>query len=111
MDAYGRSCAVTGEHSLPALEAAHIRAYTSDGPHEVPNGLLLRADFHRLLDLGYVTVTPDYRLEVSRRLKDEYQNGKSYYPFHGAALILPAAANLRPQPDYLAWHRENVYAA
>lgn len=24
-DAYARSCAVTGEHSLPALEAAHIR--------------------------------------------------------------------------------------
>ncbi len=111
MDAYSRSCAVTGEHSLPALEAAHIRAYTSDGPHEVPNGLLLRADFHRLFDQGYVTVTADFKLEVSPRLKEEYQNGKSYYPFHGAALTLPAAANLRPQPDYLAWHRENVYAA
>ena len=64
LDAYGRACAVTGEHSLPALEAAHIRSYAQDGPHEVRNGLLLRADLHRLFDTGYVTVTPGLRLEV-----------------------------------------------
>ena len=47
MDAYARTCAVTGEHSLPALEAAHIRAYTSSGPHEVKNqdlGFVLAVD-------------------------------------------------------------------
>jgi putative restriction endonuclease len=55
-DAYGRACSVTGEHSLPALEAAHIRSYSESGPHEISNGLLLRADFHRLFDQGYVTV-------------------------------------------------------
>ena len=57
IDAYSRSCSVTGEHSLPALEAAHIRPYSQDGRHEVTNGLLLRSDIHRLFDLGYVTVT------------------------------------------------------
>lgn len=67
-DAYDRACAATGEHSLPALDAAHIRPYADDGVHEISNGLLLRADFHRLFDQGYVTVTPDLRLEVSRRL-------------------------------------------
>lgn len=58
-----------------------------------------------------MTVSPDLRLEVSPRLKQEYHNGRSYYPFHGAALALPAAAGLRPDPRYLAWHRENVFAA
>jgi HNH endonuclease len=111
MDAYSRMCAVTGEHSLPALEAAHIRSYTSEGPHEVSNGLLLRADFHRLFDQGYVTVSPDYRLEVSPCLKQEYHNGRSYYPFHGTELTLPSVTSLKPDPKYLAWHRENVYAA
>jgi putative restriction endonuclease len=111
IDAYGRTCAVTGEHSLPALEAAHIRAYTSAGPHEVNNGLLLRADFHRLFDQGYLTVSPDYRLEVSPRLRLDYQNGRSYYPFHGTTLRLPDDEKLRPDQGYLAWHREAVYAA
>ena len=34
MDAYGRACAVTQEHSLPALEASHIQPYAKDGPHD-----------------------------------------------------------------------------
>jgi predicted restriction endonuclease len=63
-DAYGRSCAVTREHSLPVLEAAHIRPCAQAGAHDVRNGLLLRSDLHRLFDIGYVTVTPDLRLEV-----------------------------------------------
>jgi len=46
-EAYNRACAVTEEHSLPALEAAHIRPFAKEGPHEVRNGLLLRADLHR----------------------------------------------------------------
>jgi putative restriction endonuclease len=68
-DAYHRSCSITEEHSLPALEAAHIKPFNESGPHAVNNGLLLRSDFHRLLDRGYITVTPEYRIEVSRRLK------------------------------------------
>jgi putative restriction endonuclease len=65
MDAYRRSCAVSGEHSLPVLEAAHIRPYSAGGPHEVRNGLLLRSDIHKLFDKGYMTVTPKYTIEVS----------------------------------------------
>src|SRR5262249_8613535 len=52
MDAYARACAVTHEHSLPALEASHIQPYAKNGPHDVRNGLLLRADLHRLFDQG-----------------------------------------------------------
>ncbi len=63
--AYERACAVTHEHSLPVLEAAHIVPYAQGGVHEVSNGLLLRSDLHRLFDLGYVTVTPELHLEVS----------------------------------------------
>jgi putative restriction endonuclease len=46
--AYG-ACAVSGEHSLPALEAAHVRPYADGGVHALPNGLLLRADIHCLV--------------------------------------------------------------
>src|SRR5512143_841073 len=73
--AYRRACAVTGEHSLPVLDVAHIQSYAQGGPHDVQNGLLLRTDIHRLFDRGYVTVTPDFRFEVSRRLRGEFENG------------------------------------
>ena len=108
-EAYGRACAATGEHSLPALEAAHIRAYSDDGPHEVRNGVLLRADLHRLFDQGYVTITPEHRLEVSRRLREDYNNGRSYYPLHGAKLNVPSGPLEQPAPEYARWHNENVF--
>ncbi len=108
-DAYGGACAVTGEHSLPALEAAHIRPYADSGPHEIPNGLLLRADLHRLLDQGYVTVTRDWRLEVSPRLRTDYENGRSYYPHHGRCIAVPDDPKCRPGEDFLRWHNDNVY--
>jgi putative restriction endonuclease len=43
-----QQCAVTKEHSIPALESAHIKPYSLGGFHEVNNGLLLRADIHKL---------------------------------------------------------------
>jgi putative restriction endonuclease len=111
MDAYSRACAVTQEHSLPALEASHIQPYSKDGPHEVRNGVLLRADLHRLFDQGYVTITPEYRLEVSPRLKEDYRNGRSYYPLHGSSVFLPATAADAPNVEFLRWHNERVYRA
>jgi putative restriction endonuclease len=111
-EAYHRACAITEEHSLPALEAAHIRPFNERGPHAVNNGLLLRSDFHRLFDHGYITVTPEYRIEVSRRLKEEFKNGRSYYPFHGKALNhLPVFFEDRPQEKLLIWHNEKVFKA
>jgi putative restriction endonuclease len=109
-DAYHRACAVTEEHSLPALEAAHIKPFNESGLHAVNNGLLLRSDFHRLFDRGYITITPEYRIEVSRRLKEEYENGRSYYPFHGKPLgHLPVLPEDRPEKELLIWHNENVF--
>lgn len=108
-DAYGRACAVTGEHSLPALEAGHIRAFAQDGPHEVRNGVLLRADLHRLFDRGYVTITPDYKLEVSSRLRTDFHNGRTYYPLNGAPLTVPTLLADQPAPDFLTWHNEQIY--
>ena len=110
-DAYGRACSVTKEHSLPALDAAHIRPYAEGGPHHVSNGLLLRADLHRLFDKGYITVDRDLRLVVSERLKNEFQNGRTYYPLHGRTLHVPEDEQDRPAPDVLQWHNENVFAA
>jgi hypothetical protein len=36
-------------------------------------------------------------------------NGRTYYPFDGHRLNVPADPRLRPTPDYLAWHNANVY--
>ncbi len=106
MEAYGRACAVTGEHSLPVLEAAHIRPYADRGEHAVSNGLFLRSDIHRLYDRGYVTVTPDLEFRVSDRLKADFDNGKIYYELTGRKIHVPEEVWLQPDRESLAWHRE-----
>lgn len=108
-DIYQRRCAVTQERTLPALEAAHIRPYGDGGDHEARNGILLRRDIHSLFDAGYVTVTPGLRFEVSRRIKDEFDNGKHYYALHGQTIRVPAEAGHRPDAAALNWHNEHCY--
>lgn len=109
LDAYGRACAVTGEHSLPVLEAAHIRPFSQGGAHRVDNGLALRTDLHRLFDKGYVTVDEQRRFIVGRRLKEEFENGRSYYGLHGHPVHLPKQQSFHPSATALAWHREQVF--
>jgi putative restriction endonuclease len=76
----------------------------------VRNGLLLRQDVHTLFDRGYITVTPEYRVEISRRIKEEFENGHEYYSAHGKTVSLPGAERFRPAAEFLSWHNENVYA-
>ena len=108
-DIYHRRCAVTRERTLPALEAAHIRPYGDGGTHEARNGLLLRRDIHSLFDSGYVTVTPDLQFEVSRRIREEFHNGKNYYAFHGHMIEPPSDIGQRPDRDALTWHNEHCF--
>jgi putative restriction endonuclease len=108
-DAYERRCAVTGERTLPVLEAAHIRPYVEGGTHEVSNGLLLRTDLHRLFDRGYVAVAPDGCFVVSRRIKEEFENGRHYYALQGTRVRMPDRLTLQPSRTALEWHRENVF--
>ncbi|MBD3236783.1 MAG: HNH endonuclease [Candidatus Eisenbacteria bacterium] len=110
MDAYQNRCAVTGEKAVPTLQAAHIKPFAESGPNRTENGLLLRADLHALFDHGYVTVTRDLRVEVSRRIKDEFDNGEVYYPMHGRRLVIvPGEEDERPGREFIDWHNEKVY--
>ncbi len=108
-DAYQRRCAVTGERTLPVLDAAHIHPYSEGGVHRVSNGLLLRRDLHKLFDDGYVTVAPDLRFEVSGRIREDYENGRNYYALAGKEIRVPGDTRQQPDRNALAWHNDNRY--
>jgi putative restriction endonuclease len=108
-DVYERRCAITREKTLPALEAAHIKPFSEEGPHRVDNGLLLRSDIHRLFDSGYVTVTSDHHFEVSNRIKEEFDNGEEYRALHGKRIWVPPSPNLQPSSDFLTWHNDHKF--
>lgn len=110
-DAYGRQCAISGGRVLPALDAAHIRAYGEGGEHDVSNGLLLRRDIHSVFDAGYVTFDEDLRMVVSDRMRTEFNNGNEYRRLHGERLNVPLDPKLQPDAELLRWHREKRFTA
>ncbi len=108
-DAYGQRCAVTGERTYPVLEAAHIKPVSRGGLHRPDNGLLLRSDIHKLFDRGYVAIDPDGSFRVSRKLKDDWQNGRVYYELDGNTVRLPSVNFLRPARQFLEWHMDTIF--
>lgn len=111
-DAYKRRCAITGEKTLVALEAAHIIPFAKEQSHDVTNGLLLRADFHRLFDVGLVGVTQDLNVKISPRIREAWSNGQVYYRLDGKPMaVLPDPMEMRPDRDKLKWHYDNVFQA
>jgi len=109
-DAYQRRCAITGERTLPVLEAAHIKPYTVVQRHEISNGLLIRSDLHRLFDDGYLTIDPiERRVVVSKRIREEFENGKDYYELEGTQLREPIETWARPSIENFEFHAYNVF--
>jgi putative restriction endonuclease len=109
-EAYDKRCAITGERTLPVLQASHIKPFKRSGPNRISNGLLLRSDLHLLFDAGYLTVTPNLDVEVSNRIKEEFKNGREYYAHHGKRLaIVPPNFIERPSAEFLKWHNENCF--
>ena len=79
-DAWGWRCAITGETVREALDAAHLPGSSwRAGDNTAVDGVLLRADLHRLLDSGLLRVE-DGTVRVSVG---------SYAQFDGVRLAVP----------------------
>lgn len=77
--AYRRKCAVTDCEVVDALEAAHLVPYCRSGLTDVRNGLLLRADVHRLLDAGliaFVASSQGWKVVVEPTLRSDVAYGR-----------------------------------
>ncbi len=110
LDIYNKRCAISHECTLPVLEAAHIRPYSDEeGIHEASNGILLRSDLHKLFDKGYVTITPSSQLLVSRKIREDFENGRNYYRLNRTELLLPKNPEQRPSRTNLQWHNDEIF--
>ena len=116
LHAYRGACAITGEHTEPVLDATHIQPYLGPRSNHPRNGLILTKEFHALFDKGLVTIEPparagsEYRVRVSRIIRERWNNGRRYNDFDGAPLrSVPADPRLQPSSEALEWHRDSVF--
>lgn len=80
-------CAISGANQLEGLEAAHIIPHTvasKEYRRSGLNGILLRADLHRLFDAGKLTIDPDTLLI---ELDTDLQQASAYQQWHHAVLV------------------------
>jgi len=60
-------------------------------------------------DAQFLSPTPEHRVQVSRRLKADFDNGEHYYELEGSALWIPRRADAQPRADLLEWHADTVF--
>ncbi len=117
LDAYESRCAVCefavklDGRSL-ALEAAHIKWHQASGPSEARNGLSLCALHHNLFDRGAFTLLPqELKIIVAEDLSDTDPGfTDALGQFHEKRLsVIPREDQERPAPEFIAWHRKQVF--
>lgn len=111
--AYDNTCAVTGLRIIngggrPEVQAAHIKPVTESGPDSMRNGLALSGTAHWMFDRGLISVADDYTLllrkgaipgDFLRIINEDHR------------LRVPETPSHRPHPNFLKYHREQVFQA
>lgn len=113
--AYEYRCCVCGHdlrlgRQVIGLEAAHIKWFQAGGPDVETNGLALCSLHHKIFDLGAFTVLPEtYEMVFSRHVVGSPKIQARLLSYHGAGLIQPQGEEFMPNPDFLDWHRREVF--
>ncbi len=112
LSAYENRCCVTGIDVVELLVASHIKPWTESDPTErlnPRNGLCLNALHDRAFDRGLITVTDDCIVVISDQLSHSASGAvrDMVLRYRGQQISLPY--RFRPDPDFLAWHRNNVF--
>ena len=109
MNAYQYKCAITGKairyKDLLNLETAHIKAKAHQGTYLPCNGIAMSRDMHFAFDKGFFTITDDYKVMVSENLKGDW----FYEEFNGKPIFVPKEDFYKPNKEYLAHHRREVF--
>jgi putative restriction endonuclease len=86
------------------VQAAHIRPVARDGPDSIRNGLALSGTIHWMFDRGLVSIDENYSILVARdRLPDPVSR------MLRDKLLLPNRPDRRPHPQFLRYHRDQVF--
>ena len=109
IEAYKRQCAISMEKAPPILEVSQIRPSRLGGLKDACNGILLRRDYRTLFDRGYLTITPDFVVQVSKRVQEDFGAESSYNELQGRKITLPGNTEEWPSKAYLDWHNKRVF--
>ena len=112
LSSYNLKCCITGLSIPDFLVASHIIPWSKDKKNRINphNGLCLNSIHDKAFDKGFITVTPDYKIIVSKYFND-YSNDKIvndfFIKYNNQKIIKPE--RFLPKKDFLDYHFENIF--
>jgi putative restriction endonuclease len=112
---YDFKCCVTGININPLLVASHIIPWSINEKERLnpKNGLCFNALHDKAFDQGYLTIDANYKIRLSPRLKTESSEANNIerysIVYEGQQILKPK--KFWPNPEFLAYHRENIFIA
>jgi putative restriction endonuclease len=112
LTSYQNKCCITGLPIKELLNASHIIPWSKDennrlNPH---NGLCLNALHDRAFDRGFITVTTDYKLKISKSITmflDSRSVMEYFIQFENKDIVLPN--RFLPAKEFLEYHNQNIF--
>jgi putative restriction endonuclease len=112
LSSYNLKCCITGLSITDFLIASHIKPWKTDelnrlNPH---NGLCLNSIHDKAFDKGFITITPDYKIKVSKYF-DVFKKDKAasdfFLKYENRSILLPD--RFLPSKEFLDWHNTNLF--
>jgi putative restriction endonuclease len=113
LNAYGVRCCISGINVPGLLIASHIKPW-NDFPTDrldPRNGLCLSSIHDAAFDAGLITLDAQLRVVLGKRLRSYFPQPtleQNFVPFDGQLIHLPDKL-AEPDPQFVAFHRENVF--
>ena len=112
LSSYNLKCCITGLTISDFLVASHIVPWSKDeknrlNPH---NGLCLNSIHDKAFDKGFMAVTADYKIKISKYFNDyKKENAVSdfFLKYENQSIILPD--KFLPSKDFLEYHHQNIF--
>jgi putative restriction endonuclease len=112
LSSYNLKCCITGLSIPDFLVASHIKPWSKDtdnrtNPH---NGLCLNSIHDKAFDKGFITVTPEFRILISKYF-DDYSNDRAvndfFKKYQNQPIILPD--RFFPGKEFLDFHYNSIF--
>lgn len=112
LSSYNAKCCITGLSITDFLVSSHIIPWSKDevnrlNPH---NGLCLNSIHDRAFDKGFITISADYKIKVSKYF-DEYNKDEAVFDwflkYENQTIILPH--KFLPSKEFLDYHYKNIF--
>ena len=112
LSSYNQKCCITGLSIPDFLVASHIIPWKADeknrlNPH---NGLCLNSIHDKAFDRGFITITPDFKVLISKffnNYSNENAVNELFSKYNNQSIILPD--RFLPSKEFLDFHYQNIF--